>query len=153
MEARVAALARVHSLLAGNRWRGTDLRKVVEEELAVFPGGAVMVTGPAVHLRAEAAQPMAMVLHELATNAAKHGALSRTGGRLDVSWCLGPDGELQVRWDETGGPEIREAPEQLGFGSTLIETMMHAQLGGHVEHVWREEGLLCELAVAPDRLS
>ncbi len=153
VEARVAALARVHSLLAGNRWRGTDLRKVVEEELAVFPGGAVMVTGPAVHLCAEAAQPMAMVLHELATNAAKHGALSRTGGRLDVSWRLGPDGGLQVRWDETGGPEIREAPEQLGFGSTLIETMVRAQLGGHVEHVWREEGLLCEFTVAPDRVS
>ena len=153
VEARVAALARVHSLLAGNRWRGTDLRKVVEEELAVFPDGVVMVTGPAVHLCAEAAQPMAMVLHELATNAVKHGALSRTGGRLDMSWRLDSDGGLQVRWDETGGPEIREAPEQLGFGSTLIETMVRAQLGGHVEHVWRKEGLLCEFAVAPDRLS
>lgn len=153
VSARIAALARVHSLLAGNRWRGTELRKIAEEELTVFPRRAIRVAGPAISLRAEAAQPVAMVLHELLTNAAKHGALSRTEGRLELSWRLAVDGSVHVRWDETRGPPIQVAPRRLGFGSTLIDTMVLDQLGGRIERVWREPGLLCEFTIAAERLS
>jgi PAS domain S-box-containing protein len=154
VEGRVTALARVHSLLAENRWRGTELRRIVEEELAGFRDAvAVEVTGPAVSLRAEAAQPVAMVLHELVTNAAKHGTLSTVSGQLRVSWRTNSDGWLQVCWDETGGPQILAVPEPVGFGSTLIEAMLGQQLGGHIRRVWRPQGLRCEFAIPPDRLA
>ena len=116
VEGRVAALARAHTLLADNQWRGADLRMIVEGELADFRGDAsIVVRGPAVSLRAEAIQPLAMVVHELATNAAKHGALSTLDGQLDISWEHNAESGLQLRWDESGGPTILCAPEITGF--------------------------------------
>ena len=91
VEGRVAALARAHALLAGNDWSGTELRAILEGELAAFPSegqGAprAEIAGPPCELPATAAQPLAMSIHELATNAVKHGALSAPGGRVSVSW-------------------------------------------------------------------
>jgi CheY-like chemotaxis protein len=146
---------RAHTLLAEDRWRGADLRAVVEEELAAHrAGGRVTVLGPSLRLRPEAVQPLSMVLHELATNAAKYGALSVPGGRLDVSWRRNEPGEgLRLFWEERDGPALLVPPERRGFGSTLIEATMRVQLGGRVEKDWAAEGLRCEVTVAADRIA
>jgi signal transduction histidine kinase len=156
VEGRVAALARAHTLLAQDRWRGTDLRVVVEEELAAYRGGAqVVARGPVVRLRPEAVQPLSMVLHELTTNAAKYGALSVPGGRVEVTWRADPrpDGALRLRWVERDGPPLLVPPDRRGFGSTLISAIVRGQLGGQAELDWRREGLRCEVTIAGHRLA
>ena len=162
VEARVAALARAHSLLAEGGWSGADLRAIAERELAPYAasrhGGAAMqgppavfLDGPPVPLAPAAVQPFAMMLHELATNAAKHGGLSALGGRVEVRWragrVTGGDGVLRLRWAETGGPPVAGAPARRGFGSRVIETTVRRQLGGAVERRWEPSGLVVEVAV------
>jgi len=120
VEGRIAAMARAHSLLAKERWGGADLRSLAEGELAAH-AGRVRFAGPPVRLAAEAAQPFAMLLHELATNAAKHGALSAPGGAVDLEWDLGGEGGgLRLCWREAGGPPLAGAPARKGFGSRLV---------------------------------
>jgi two-component sensor histidine kinase len=105
VEGRIAALARVQTLLAEERWTRADLRALLRGELEPFQsaGQQVLLDGPPVALPPRSAQPLAMAVHELATNAVKHGALSVPDGRLSVTWRL--DGEaLRLRWEETGGP-------------------------------------------------
>ena len=81
------------------------MQELVETELAAYAGdGRVRIGGPAVRLAADSVQPVSLVLHELATNAAKHGALSASGGLLEVAWATRPDGGLRLEWLETGGP-------------------------------------------------
>jgi PAS domain S-box-containing protein len=161
VEARVAALARVHSLLATGGWSGADLRTVAERELAPYTpmargrGAAVSLDGPPVVLAPIAVQPLAMVLHELATNAAKHGALSTPDGRVEVRWRAGrragEDGLLRLRWAESGGPEVRGAPARRGFGIRVIETTIRGQLGGSVEPRWEPTGHVVETAIPLSR--
>jgi two-component sensor histidine kinase/DNA-binding response OmpR family regulator len=155
VEGRVAALARAHTLLAEDRWRGAELRAIVEEELAAHRGGGrVAVAGPALRLRPEAVQPLSMVLHELATNAAKHGALSVPYGRLEIAWRRTlRGGTVRLCWAERGGPPIPRPPERRGFGSTLIEATVSGQLAGAVAMSWNLDGLRCELTIAPDRIA
>ncbi|MBD0271491.1 MAG: PAS domain S-box protein, partial [Acetobacteraceae bacterium] len=168
--ARVSALARAHSLLAEGGWSGADLRAVAERELAPYAAPRrgdtvadpasperppVSLDGPPVPLTPAAVQPFAMVLHELATNAAKHGALSVPGGRVEVRWRAGrragDDGMLRLRWAEAGGPPLRGAPARRSFGSRLIEATVRGQLGGSVERRWENAGLVVEIAVPLSR--
>jgi two-component sensor histidine kinase len=163
-ETRVAGLARVHSLLAEGGWSGADLRAVVERELAAYSavrgstGGSVAVSldGPPVALSPTAVQPLAMVLHELATNAAKHGALSAPGGRVEVRWTVGrrkgEDGLLRLRWAEVGGPPVAGPPGRRGFGTRVVEATVRGQLGGTVERRWEPTGLVVEVAVPVARV-
>ena len=168
VEARVDALARVHSLLAEGGWSGADLRAVAERELAPYtaaprrrgapaPGPLVSLDGPPVALAAAAAQPFAVVLHELATNAAKHGALSVPGGAVAVRWRAGrragDDGMLRLRWAEAGGPPVTVSPERRGFGSRVVEATVRGQLGGAVERRWERTGLVVEIAVPLARVA
>ena len=169
VEARVAALARVHSLLAEGGWSGADLRAVAERELAPYAAAprhsgaagaqsiAVSLDGPPVPLAAAAVQPLAMVLHELATNAAKHGALSVPGGAVEVRWWTGrradDDGMLRLRWTETGGPPVAGAPARRGFGTRVVEATVRGQLGGTVERRWERTGLVVEVAVPLARVA
>jgi two-component sensor histidine kinase/CheY-like chemotaxis protein len=155
VEGRVAALARAHTLLAEDRWRGADLRAVVEEELAAYRGGdRLVLRGPPLRLRSEAVQPLSMVLHELATNAAKYGALSTPAGRLDLGWRrLAGDGALELRWRERDGPPVAAPPDRQGFGSTLIAATVRGQLGGRAEMRWAREGLCCTVTIAADRIA
>jgi signal transduction histidine kinase/DNA-binding response OmpR family regulator len=153
VEGRVAALARAHTLLAEDRWRGTEVRVVVEHELAAHRSSQLLIEGPALRLRPEAVQPLSMVLHELATNAAKYGALSVPDGRLAVNWRHDhPAAPLQLRWTELNGPPVAP-PERRGFGSTLIEATVRGQLGGTVVMHYRREGVQCEVTIAPDRVA
>jgi two-component sensor histidine kinase len=164
VEARIAALGRTQSLLAKGGWSGADLRVVVEQEVAPYiqhQGHAprlasVVIDGPAVALAAAAVQPFAMVLHELATNAAKHGALSTSGGTVEIRWSLGrrvgEDGLLHLRWAESGGPPITTTPSGRGFGSRVIEATVRGQLGGSVVRRWERTGLICEVTVPLGRI-
>ncbi|MFC7475202.1 HWE histidine kinase domain-containing protein [Dankookia sp. GCM10030260] len=150
VEGRVAALGRAQSLLASTRWDGADLRALLEGELAPFLGGQRLeLRGPPVVLPAVAAQPVAMAVHELATNAVKHGALSVPGGMLAVRWTVRParPTRLRLRWAEAGGPPVAGAPARRGFGSRVLEGTVRGQLGGAVELDWAASGLVCELDV------
>jgi two-component sensor histidine kinase len=145
VEGRIAALGRAHTLLADSRWIGADLHRLVKEELAPHRGrndGRVHVDGPTVMLTPQAAQSVSMALHELATNAAKYGALSVPDGHVSLSWSWTEDGRLAVRWTETGGPRVRP-PTQFGFGTRVINGTIKRQLGGDVQFDWAAEGLRC----------
>jgi PAS domain S-box-containing protein len=148
VEGRVGALARAHALLARDHWRGAGLRVVAEEALSPFLGGVPAgphadFEGPAVELSPAAVQALSMAFHELATNAAKHGALSSPGGRVTLSWAVeGP--RLALRWSEEGGPTLAGPPPGRGFGSSLVTATMTRQLGGRFAATWRPGGLLWE---------
>jgi PAS domain S-box-containing protein len=133
---RIAAMARAHSLLAAERWSGAELRTLAAAELALHEG-RVRLSGPRLRLTADAAQPVAMLLHELATNAAKHGALSTPEGRVELSWRTACD-ELELRWRESGGPPLAGPPSRRGFGSRLLNSLAQRQLSGRIVFDWSD---------------
>jgi PAS domain S-box-containing protein len=148
VEGRVHALAATHNLLSSTRWEGADLRKIVEEEMAPYHAThrqRVITEGPAVVLLPATAQAVALALHELATNAAKYGALSTETGTLTVRWQTGDDA-LMLDWIETGGPPTAE-PARLGFGLTIVRSSIEAQFRGGVCYDWRPDGLRCQLSI------
>ena len=145
---RIAALGRAHTLLSESRWEGAELRRMVDEELAPFRGDdgrRVQVSGPAILLPPGVAQALSVALHELATNAAKYGALSAPGGRVGVDWAA-TDGWLRLTWQEMGGPAVAP-PRRRGFGTLVIERIVATQLDGDARFDWRPGGLLCAIAV------
>ena len=149
---RVSALARAQTLLAQDRWNGADLRALVEGELSPFVGQGgtrVEVDGVPVVLPPGAAQPVAMALHELATNAVKYGALSVPAGRVSISWELkdGPHGALRLRWAEMGGPAVAGPPARRGFGSRVLDATVRGQLGGEIAVRFERTGLVCDMEV------
>lgn len=144
---RIQSLARAHALLSDSRWEGVDLAQLVREELAPFRGRQARYDGPAISLRPAAAQSLALVLHELATNAAKYGALSTPDGHLDVSWQVdGAPASLVIDWDESGA-STAGAPGRSGFGSRIIQTSLERQLRGRLDQDWRPDGLRCRLEI------
>lgn len=155
VEGRIAALARAQSLLAAERWAGVPLATLVADEIAPFggvaaegrSGGRFRLEGPSFRIRADAVQALGMVFHELATNAAKHGALSVPDGTVSVAWAVDEtQSRLRIRWSERGGP-TPGFPTRRGVGSRVIEATVTGQLGGQVERRWPEEGLVCDLAL------
>jgi len=97
-------------------------------------------------LKPDAAQAIAVALHELATNAAKYGALSEAAGQVRVEWSPSADGRLVLRWTETGGPPVRP-PTRRGFGTHVMEAMIRGHVKGDVRLDWRAEGLACEITL------
>jgi PAS domain S-box-containing protein len=144
---RVRALANVCSLFVATRWIGAELLEIATQELAPYSamdGKRVVIDGPQILLEPSAAQAIAVTLHELATNAAKYGALSQPTGQVSLDWSHAADGQLHLRWTETGGPAVHE-PTRKGVGSRIIEGMI-AQLQGKASFDWRKGGLVCQLA-------
>jgi two-component sensor histidine kinase len=143
---RLMALARSHDVLIGAGWEDAPLRGVVEGALAAYVGGAgrITVEGIPVLLAANLVVTVSLAFHELATNAAKHGALSVPGGRVDVAWTVAPAGrrarQIEVVWRERGGPHV-QPPERRGFGSQLLERGMAP--GATVRLDYQPEGLEC----------
>lgn len=138
---RVAALGRAHSLLAQNRWEGASLVQVVADETSPYHRpGQIRIRGPNVVLGPHAVQPVSLLLHELATNGVKYGALSSERGRVEISWTILATGELELRWIEAGGPEV-STPTVRGFGSTLVAEVSRRQLGGVLDIGWPKEGM------------
>jgi PAS domain S-box-containing protein len=148
IEGRIRALANVHSLFVETRWIGAELSTAATQELAPYFKDAEMrvrIDGPQVLLKPDIAQAIAVILHELATNAAKYGALSAAEGQIDLKWSHEADGWLTLRWTETGGPEV-QTPTRQGFGRRVIEGMV-GQFQGKASFDWRAEGLVCEIAL------
>ena len=146
IEGRIRALANVHALFVQSRWSGAELRNLVDDELSPYSRGArIRVEGPRILLTRDAAQAVAVAFHELATNAAKYGALSRDEGHVDVEWSRADDGLLNIRWTETGGPHVY-TPSHRGFGTRVIGDMMRAA-DGKVYFNWRAEGLQCMIVL------
>jgi two-component sensor histidine kinase len=146
IDGRVRALANVHSLFVQTRWIGAELSTIARQELApYFKKGEqrARIDGPQVLLDPDAAQSVAAILHELATNAAKYGALSSTEGRIDLSWSHELNGILELRWIETGGPPV-QTPTREGFGGRVIRQLA-GKLNGKARFDWRVEGLYCEI--------
>jgi PAS domain S-box-containing protein len=146
IDGRIRALANVHSLFVQARWIGAELSAIARQELApYFKEGEQRgrIDGPQVLLDPDAAQSIAVILHELATNAAKYGALSSAEGRIDLSWSHELNGMLELRWTETGGPPAR-APLHEGVGGRIIRQLAE-KLNGRARFDWRAEGLDCEI--------
>jgi PAS domain S-box-containing protein len=153
VEGRIRALSRTHTLLSEARWQGVDLGRIVAEEIAPFSSDKskkIDADGPAISLPPPAAQSLALALHELITNALKHGALSAPEGRLSLAWEVEPDA-LVLRWTEAGGPPTRQ-PTRKGFGTKVIAAGIEQQLGGRALFEWRHEGLLCTLTVPRSKI-
>lgn len=143
---RIRAMANAHSLLSETRWAGADLARIVHDELAPFAGKQrAVLRGPSVTLRPAVAQSVAMAIHELATNAAKYGALSTPEGRVTLSWRT-VDDAVELYWEESGGPRAA-APASVGFGMKVIEASVLSQSRGEISFDWREAGLVCRISV------
>lgn len=154
---RIGSLARTHNLLAGNRWDGADLGSLVTEELAPYLQADVeargreriRVEGERLTLVPATAQSLALVIHELVTNAVKYGALSVPDGRLDVVWRVETERAeriLHLSWRERGGPAVAP-PGRNGFGLSLIRMTVERQLAGRLETDWNGGGLALEISV------
>jgi len=146
IEGRIQALANVTRLFVESRWAGAELRGLVTQELAPYRrdgGGRVRIEGESYLLEPSTAQAIAITVHELATNAAKYGALSVPGGRVHIAWSRNLDDMLVFRWSETGGPRVTPSQHK-GFGTRVVASMI-AQLNGHVRHDWHSDGLACEI--------
>ncbi|WP_192499450.1 PAS domain S-box protein [Skermanella pratensis] len=156
IEGRLAAMARAHTLLAASQWSGADLAAMSVDELAPFASaGRIAIHGPAVSISAEAAQAVAMSLHELSTNAAKYGALSTPDGRLELSWRVEEQehgGRLVLEWVEDGGPPVTP-PSHMGFGSMVLRQTVEGQLAGELALDWDAAGLRCRIAMPSDCFS
>ena len=149
VEGRINALSNAHSLLSESRWEGADLVRLVDEELAPYRTSGterVLVSGPTVLLKPETAQIIAVVLHELATNAAKYGALSVLPGKVALDWEW-QQGHLNLQWDERGGPAVRQ-PGTHGYGTKVISASIIQQLKGSAKFDWRPSGLRFTMSVA-----
>jgi two-component sensor histidine kinase len=150
LEGRLLALSRAHDQLSQRSWDHADLREIAQASLGPYdPGGAIAIEGARVKLNPRSALTFAMIFHELATNAAKYGALSCSEGRLILRWTVVANGagrRLQIRWRERGGPAIG-MPERRGFGSLLVERSVATELRGSAAFDFDPEGLRCDIQV------
>ena len=149
IEGRINALANVHTLFVQSRWTGAELHTLITQELLPYREDGetrVRINGPTVMLEPNMAQMVAISLHELATNAAKYGSLSAASGRLEISWSCTADGRLNLRWAESAGPAVAP-PTRCGFGTRILEKIIGGQLGGEMRFIWRDKGLVCEIAL------
>lgn len=154
IDARLTALARAHDLLTAENWEGAYLREVVERALKAFAAGArAEVRGPVVRLTPKQALALSIALHELATNAAKYGALSNESGRVTLNWELRGAGDAEVlhlAWRESGGPPV-SPPMRAGFGSRLIERNLAFELNGEARIEYRPEGVEAFISTPVER--
>ncbi|MBO0733480.1 MAG: PAS domain S-box protein [Methylocapsa sp.] len=162
MSGRLVALARAHDLtlpdLNGSELaadRATTLPALVQTLVAPYflhDQSAIRMSGPELAIKGKAAVALAMLLHELATNAAKFGALSCEAGHVDISWQICED-ELRMKWQERGGPPIDVEPDTEGFGSLLTKLAATGRLGGKISRDWGREGLIVNLAMPLEKLA
>jgi two-component sensor histidine kinase len=159
-EGRLIALSKAHDQLTIHHWESADLRGLLSGSLAPYAGPnpeRVILRGEDVVLRPRAVLTLAMAVHELTTNAAKYGALSAPGGRVEIHWQAVRTADnkrpvLRIDWSEQGGPLVTN-PQQRGFGSKLIEGSVAAELGGTARLVFEPEGLHCEIIIPLEKAS
>jgi two-component sensor histidine kinase len=146
-------MASAHELLSFRRWQGLPVAALVRRELAAYAtSDNVEIDGPEIILSPHVFQAIAMVVHELATNAAKYGALSTQSGRVSVRWNHKLNGSTQfvLVWQEAGGPKV-ETPRKSGYGTSVVRDLIPYELGGRVDIAFAPEGLRCRLEIPLDR--
>jgi two-component sensor histidine kinase len=149
LRGRLQSIADTHSLLSQNRWNGVSLGDLIGAELGPYATrGNTCIEGPTIHLMPNASHAVAMVVHELTTNAAKYGALARPGGQVTVRWALiakdTPAVRLKIEWNEAGGPAVA-SPSRQGYGSSVINDLLPYEFGGRVDLVFATEGFRCTI--------
>jgi chemotaxis family two-component system sensor kinase Cph1 len=146
LEGRIQAMAKAHNLLSQSRWEGVSIHNLLREELDFQASGhgAVALDGIDMFLTPKAALSLSLAIHELATNAAKYGALSVPSGRVAVGWRPATDGGLELSWTEIGGPLVKQ-PNRRGFGSTLIERALSMETGGSAIVHYLRGGVVCDI--------
>ena len=144
---RLVALSRAHDLLMQRNWGATDLREIVRQSLAplraMWPDDRLAIEGPDVLIPADRAASWSMALHELCTNALKHGAFKTDVGQVKIEWGAPEQGRLRFRWSEHGGPPVR-VPGHRGFGSLLIESLGR-ELAGSANIQFEPGGGICTI--------
>lgn len=155
LDGRIRSMATTHELLSGSRWEGIPMRELIRRELAPYAtSDNIAIDGPEVLLKPQAGQAMAMVLHELVTNAAKYGALSVTSGHVSVRWTHGPNEHAQswlcICWQERGGPIVAPQKSRSSYGTTVIRDMIPYSLRGMVDLIYAPDGVCCKIEI-PDR--
>jgi len=151
-DGRVRALAHTHSRLAEHNWMEVSLATVVGDEISPYrnaEGTNIVAQGPDVMLKPRCAISLGMAFHELITNAAKHGALSKDGGTVEIVWDCVRHNQLRIRWIELGGPEVAP-PQRSGFGRLLLERGLAHELRGKVQLEFAREGLKCTIVFPLD---
>ena len=156
LEGRIRSMATTHELLSARRWPGISLTELVSRELAPYATSKnTEINGPEVILKPEAGQAMAMVLHELATNAAKYGALSTKEGRVSICWDRRLNGyppRLVLEWQEIDGPPV-VAPDKSSFGTSTIRDLIPYEFDGTVGLTLAPEGVRCRVELPADWIS
>jgi two-component sensor histidine kinase len=157
LEGRIRSMAATHELLSSRHWQELSLIELIRRELAPYAASKnTEISGPTVLLKPEAGQALAMVLHELATNAAKYGALSTNKGRVLIRWDRPLNGRplssLVLEWREIGGPRV-DAPGKSSYGASTIHDLIPYEFGGTVDLVFAPEGVRCRLELPGDWLT
>jgi two-component system CheB/CheR fusion protein len=151
LKARIEALAATHNLLTASDWREASLREVLDGELSPYDNrGRVTLRGPEVQLPPKHALTLTLAIHELATNAAKYGALAQESGALNVEWFVSVDANgrvLTIDWTETGVGELGSGKVKPGFGTKLIRSAVVHDLQGECDYLLAPPGLHCTLTV------
>ncbi|MGV1822535.1 PAS domain S-box protein [Agrobacterium tumefaciens] len=149
-DARLQSLARAHDLLTKGSWKAASLRAAVTEALSPYPPEQFEISGPDVDVSPKAVVALTLILHELATNAAKYGALGVTSGKVTVLWDVSAtEAQLTLSWKETGGPQV-QPPSRKGFGSRLIEALSFGHLRGHAVLNYDVLGVNCIISAPLD---
>jgi PAS domain S-box-containing protein len=150
LDRRIQSMADAHALLSHNRWSGTDLAELIRRQIAPYASEAnAIIGGPNVMLTATAAQALAMVLHELVTNAAIYGALSTPYGRVEVSWGRGSGknaSSVWIAWREIGGPAVAASPH-CRYGTRIIRDLVPRELAGTVDLAFASSGVCCKIEI------
>ena len=146
---RITALAKTHTLLATKRWSASTLHELIVQQLEPYTRDrpdAVRIAGPRLLVNPKQALTLSLVMHELAANAAKYGALSVPTGRVEIGWRIEPGRSLRLSWQEVGGPRVTP-PSRRGFGSQLIEFNIAHEFGGEAKLDYRPAGAECVLTI------
>jgi two-component sensor histidine kinase len=145
---RLMALARAHDVLTARNWQGAELAELASGVRDGFGGERIACSGPRVWLEARAALALSLILNELATNAAKYGALAGEGGRVALSWNVTPAPALAIEWREQDGPAVAP-PGRRGFGSRLIEAAFQGETGAQTQLLFERDGVCCRMLLPP----
>lgn len=146
---RLQGMARTHELLSQSNWEGASLQGLLQTTLSSYAaedGRNIKLKGPAFRLNASAAATLSMVFFELASNAAKYGALASENGRVEIAWDIRSNDTLSVIWKEIGGPVVKK-PRKMHFGTMFIRQSLEYELGGRVDLRFREPGMECVLEI------
>lgn len=150
-EGRIRALSDAHNLLSDEKWAQASLIDLVTQEFSVAQAPRVRIGGPEVRVAPKASIALAMVVHELASNAAKYGSLSSEGGTVTLGWHTDIEGALVIEWREAGGPPVAP-PERRGFGSRMVERVIAGELGGTFEPHYDPAGFRARIVICSDVL-